>query len=794
MEDFKSEKKNTTSLSFRDLVYKYIRFFPLYVLFILLAFLGAWLYLRYTQEKYNAAGKIIINTGSTGDKVDELMSGNAKDRNLLSEIEVLRSRPLLTRVAKKLNLQFSYTAIGKVKDMNAYRKTPFIIQPVQFADSSLGFNLNVEIANTSQFKLNEENTLYSFGQNFKIPQGVFKLVKQSEPGIGAKYILNYAPAEAVGAGLAGTLQIAPQIPGTGMLLVVSESTNPFLAADVVNAVMTEYNNLSVEQNNTSINSKIVFADQRLNDLQNDIDSLQRRLVAFQKSNELINAETQIQSHLGVAEEQEEVAQTQMIALASLNQIEGYLRSKANEHQNIVLPSSLGIGDATLNSMITRYNEQQIARKALIDANVPEGNMKVKQMDESIDVARRGILESISLLKRNYQKMGGIASARKSQNKGKALNLPEKANEQRELERELESKQQTFDMINNNREMSALGRSGATGGGKIIEKAEPNPSPIKPDPKTIKLAAILLGLTLPTAIIFLKEILNDRVNTRGDIEKNTNAPILGEIGHSPLESTLVVNNANRTLIAEQFRIIRSNLQYITGKKDKVVMLVTSSFSGEGKSFISTNMGAVLALTDKKTVILEFDLRKPRIIANLGLGIKKGISNYMIGNATLDDILVPVAGQENLYILPCGPIPPNPAELLLSEKISELFTRLKERFDYVVIDTAPVGMVSDALTLGKYADCTLYVTRQGRTFKKQIGLVEEIYSQSKLPHLSIVLNDVKMPTGGGYYGNYGYGYYGYGEKSKDGYYDVPVAQKSIRKKLANAMNPASWFSKK
>jgi capsular exopolysaccharide synthesis family protein len=194
------------------------------------------------------------------------------------------------------------------------------------------------------------------------------------------------------------------------------------------------------------------------------------------------------------------------------------------------------------------------------------------------------------------------------------------------------------------------------------------------------------------------------------------------------------------------------------------MITSSFSGEGKSFISTNIGAVMALANKKTIILEFDIRKPKVISGLGLPKQKGLTNYILGQATLEELPVQVPGYNNLFVLPCGPIPPNPAELLLDKKFNDLFDFLRKNFDTVIMDTAPVGMVSDAMTLGKFADCTLYIVRQGHTYRKQIDQVDDFYTNNKLPRLSIVLNDVKAQAG---YGNYGYGGYGYGYGS--GYFE-------------------------
>jgi len=223
----------------------------------------------------------------------------------------------------------------------------------------------------------------------------------------------------------------------------------------------------------------------------------------------------------------------------------------------------------------------------------------------------------------------------------------------------------------------------------------------------------------------------------------------------------------------------------------VILITSSFSGEGKSYVTTNMGAVIALTGKKTVILELDIRKPKLLKGLDIQKGPGISNYLLGKGDLADMIKPVPGQENLFVLGCGPVPPNPAELLLDPKIDELFAWLRNHFDVLLIDTAPIGMVSDAMTLSKFATCTLYLVRQGHTFKKQIALIDEFYTGKKLPGVSIVINDVKLKPGYGYYGygRYGYGYgYGYGS-----YYEEEKQKGNFFRKLLTGFDLQKIFGR-
>jgi capsular exopolysaccharide synthesis family protein len=265
---------------------------------------------------------------------------------------------------------------------------------------------------------------------------------------------------------------------------------------------------------------------------------------------------------------------------------------------------------------------------------------------------------------------------------------------------------------------------------------------------------------------------------------TDAPIIGEVSHSEEKIPLVVYQKSRKFIAEQFRIIRTNLQYILPQQDKSVILITSSTSGEGKSFISTNMGAVMALSGKKTAILEFDIRKPKIMSGLGMAKRPGMTNYLIGGIPFEELPVQVPNIDNLFVIPCGPVPPNPSELILDSRLDDLMARLKEEFDVLIIDTAPVGLVSDGVLLGRFADACLYVVRHEYTFKKQLQMLDEYYRQKRLPRMCIVLNDITVQAGYGRYygyGGYGYGNYGYGYGST--YFDDKKGSGGLFKKISS-----------
>lgn len=791
------DKVESGGLSLKDMFYKYIRFLPFFLLSVTMALLAAFGYLRYSTRIYSASGNMLIkntqNRNQGGDRVEDILSGSDRSQNIQNEIEVLKSRPLMARVVNKLGLQLSYTAKGRIKDQNAYGQAPFALNVYKLTDSSESFAMNIRFTGSNKFRVNNDPKEFTFGQVFANNNGVFQLQQLSNAGLDAEYTLQWRPTENVARALASKVKVQPKVTGTGILILSIEATNPRMAADIVNTLMVQYDSLTIEQNNYSTDQKLAFIDARLNDLRNELDSIQLILLEYRQKHNLIDVTTQSTSSFARINEVDKAVLQEEMNISLVNFVTGYLEDKSNQFAQVVVPSSLGLQDMVLNDLINQYNAAQIERKSLLEANIPPANPAVRQAEALIEEQRQRVLENLKNIKLTYlQNIGTLKGSSRSEEKGLS-ELPFKMKEVVDLERQVNTKLGLLTLMEGKKEEAAIARASTISNSSIIDRASVNMAPVKPNKQLIRIIAVLIGLGLPAVIIFFIELLNDKITTRHDIERITDVPIIGEVGHSYSTGTLVVNKNSRSMVAEQFRTIRTNLDYILTKKDKPVILVTSSFSGEGKSFVSTNMGAVLALTGKKTVVLEFDIRKPRILSGLNIKRGKGVSNFLAGKAELEELILPVTEQENLFVLPCGPIPPNPSELLLDSRVEEVFTWLRTRFDMIIIDTAPVGMVSDAMTLSKFADCTLYLVRQGHTFKKQITLIDEMYKDNKLPKISIVINDVKARTGYGYYGygRYGYGY-GYGS-DKGTYYQEEEPTPGKFEKFLASLSPGKWFKK-
>ena len=772
MEDQLHSKKELASLSVKDIFFKYLRFLPLFILAIAASLFVSYIYLRYATLIYSSTGTMVIkdekSSGGSNDKFEQLLMSDGK-KNIQNEIEYLKSRPLMERVVRALNLNFTYYAKGNIKELNIYTSAPFVLQAYKIKDSAASFSMAIDFENEKNFRINKGKSLFTFGQVFETSSGIFSVTRNPLHAVGSEYRVAWEPTSNVASQLISSLLVAPK-QNTGILILSLESTNPALAANVINQLMLEYQLATIEDKNVATRNTLKFVDERIAVVQRELDSINLQLQLFQQQNNIIEPETQSSNYLSRIEETNKEASVQAIMLTNAQMIEDYLNDQNNAFTPV--PSVLGISDPTLTEMIGGYNKSQLDRVRLLE-NAPPGNIAIQQVEQQIHVLRSKILENVKNIKASVRSTIGSIENRERAAIGQVRLLPAKMQVYSEIQRAQATKLVVYNSLLEKREQSAISLASTISNTKVLQDARPNQNPISPDSKNAKLLAIVIGLALPALFIFVLELLNDKINGRADIEKLTNATILGEVGHNYGKEALVVTQTNRKVVSEQFRILRSNLQYVLNHVNKPVILVTSSFSGEGKSFISANMGAVMAVTGKKTIILEFDIRKPKVLSHLNLPKKPGLTNYILGKVKPEDLPIPVPGSENLFVLACGPVPPNPAELLLDPKLDELITYLKANFDVIVMDTAPVGMVSDAMILSRFADCTLYITRQGHTFKKQVGLIDELYQQGKLPKINIILNDVTIKSGYGYYGSgkYGYGYgYGYGS----GYFedeDIP-----------------------
>lgn len=758
-------------MSPREVLMKYLPFWPLFAIFVAACLFMAFIKLRYEPNVFVVKGTLMIQEQSSRynrpEKIEEVLFASS-NKNIQDEIQVITSTNTGKRVAGSLGMEVQYFNRGKIRSTILMREeSPFRLAIVTLKDSSRGFSMPVQIVDEKHFLLTEKGSPLVFGQAIENNSGTF-ILERTDVDLSRfssnLFVVSYAPLEERGRELVGGVSAAPSGESSNIVQISFETENPKMGVQIINQWMKEYQASGLEEKRQAAENTLRFINEQLESANKDLGSVEKSLLNFREKNLLINTQQQSAQIFESLSELDKEITKQNVQMKVVDNLIGYISDNSKPYRQVF--SNLGIEEPSLVVQITEFNKLQVDREVLLRTTT-RSNPTVVNMEAGIEKLRQDILQNLNNIRKAYQVSVNSLSTRNEFASREISKIPVKEKELLDITRRQKILEQLYSFLLQKKLETSIGSASTISNVKVVEPAKASLQPVRPNRKNIYLTALLAGLGLPAAFVFLLEFLNDKVSGKADIQKVTRAPIIGEISHSDEKTSLVVTKGSRKFIAEQFRMIRTNLQYVLPKQEKAVFMVTSSTSGEGKSFISTNIAAAMALSGKKTVILEFDIRKPKILAGLGLGKGTGITNFIIGKAEWEQLILPVPNYDNLYVIPCGPIPPNPSELLLDSKLHELMTRAREDFDVVIIDTAPVGLVSDAMVLGKFADATLYVVRHNYTFKKQLELLEDLYSNQRIPKISLVVNDIYHQGGyGKYYGYSGYGYssYGYGYGSE------------------------------
>lgn len=771
----------------RDLIVRYIKYLPLVVLCVIAFLIIAYIKIRYSTPIYHVQALLLINNEEvTGNSKDPrfqemfMMQGSA---NIGNEIQILKSSSIMSRVSKDLKLDIQYFDVGKIRTTQVYPNPPFTLQFLDPIDSLATFSIQVTVLNDNEFNIINDKGTYYFGREFVYNGRRIMLTRDKritlEQFSTPVFLVERMPDIQVAGDLLQRLKITGPSDETTILLLSYDGENATLGSDVLKTLMNVHDSLIIEDKNRISTNTLNFIDKQLEALKGQLGNVEVQTRSYMISNDVFDITDQSKLY-GV--NLEEIAKKNgeiQVKVSVLEMLSNYMsNSKANG--TVPVPALLGIEEPALAQSVSEYNKLQLQREANLKTTTPD-NPLIQQMNAALEKLRNDILQVLKNVKQSYLIASSRLQKADEDYQSRLKSMPGKSMQLLNIQRRQKVLEDLYSFLLMKKLETSVSAAAIVSNSRVVEPPAGSSVPISPDRKNIYMFNLLLGLLLPTVFIFLREFLRDKVYDRSDIERHLQVPILGEISHSEDSQALVVTQNSRRFIAEQFRTVRSNLKYLIAKYDRPTIMVTSSFSGEGKSFISTNIGAVMALTGKKTVIMEFDIRKPKIISGLELKRKSGITNYIIGKAQFEDIILPVQEVENLYVIPCGPIPPNPAELLLDDRMEQLMQKVKANFEVVIMDTAPVGLVADAYNLAKYANCTLFIVRQGYTYRKQLNAIEEFFIEKKLPSISILLNDVKIQNG--YYSGYGhyggYGYYSNSFKSHSGYFEneIPVKRGGI-----------------
>ena len=574
----------------------------------------------------------------------------------------------------------------------------------------------------------------------------------------------------VAKGYCNSLSIAPTSKTTSVAVISLKNSSLQRGQDFINQLLEMYNRNTNNDKNEIAQKTAEFIDERIGIISKELGSTEADLESFKRDAGITDLTSEAQIALAGNAEYEKKSVENRTQISLVNDLRKYLRS--NEYE--VLPSNVGLQDAALIGAIERYNEMLVERKRLLRTST-ENNPAIVNLDTSIRAMKanvqatlEGTLQGLMITKSNLDREASRYSRRIS-------NAPGQERAYVSIARQQEIKAGLYLMLLQKREENAIALAATANNAKIIDEAIADDIPVSPKRSMIYLIALVLGVGIPVGIIYLIELTKFKIEGRADVEKLTSVPVVGDIPltdeKNDKNGSIAVFENKNNLMSETFRNIRTNLQFMLDNDQKVI-LVTSTVSGEGKSFVSSNLAISLSLLGKKVVIVGLDIRKPGLNKIFQLSSKeKGITQYLSNqDINLMSLVQSSDINKNLYILPGGTVPPNPTELLARDGLDKAIEILKKNFDYVILDTAPIGMVTDTLLIGRVADLSVYVCRADYTHKAEYALINELYHEQKLPNLCTVINgvDLKKRKYGYYYGYGKYGkHYGYGKRYGYGY---------------------------
>ncbi|RIW13122.1 polysaccharide biosynthesis tyrosine autokinase [Algoriphagus lacus] len=789
------------ALEIRYVVAKYIRYWPWYVLFITVFLTATYMFHRYTVDEYEVTGSIVIKNSSTPESriLDRSNIFNA-GINLENDILRLRSKNMAREALSKLHFDVEYFAKTNIKDIELYDRSPIRIQVdwdhLQVTDTPV----ELEVLSEKNFKLlpaekglmdfNEAqaagdesvyNKTYTFGEEIETARSKFTVLLVNPSKVGDVIIFRLINPTVLEDRLAKSVQVTMENEFSSVLRLTTTTKVVEKGRDYINALMQSYIQYDLDEKNKIQENTINFIEEQLGFLEDSLKEKERELQQFKVDNKLLDVSVEFSNILSKMNTLDERNAELDFQLQYFEEIRQYMERKSKDYSDVIAPSVIGVPDPLLNGLIqTLVTLSQDRRKLL--ASVNENHPEVIKIDVQMEKVQDALFENVvNLIDNTKKQKQGILSEIRVYD-AEFATLPESESKYTSIFREFKLRESLFTYLLEKRAEAGIARAANVSDNAILDLAKRGTLVFPKKTQNYGLA-IALGFLLPFGFIVIRDMFDDSIKDQRDLKKHFMIPQLGIIGYSTKDTNKVVLEHPKSAVAESFRSLRSAITYLASGKNTKKILVTSSVSGEGKTFTSLNLASAMALGSKKTVVVGADLRRPKLGAYFDHSDKIGLSTYLIGKVSAEEIVFP-SQHENLFFVPSGVIPPNPAELLQTPRLLEFLKYLEERFDIIVFDTPPMGLVSETIDLMRLFDINLYVVRQNYTVKDHLVMINDLFNNKQVKNVYGVFNGI-INSGYHYEGyNYGYGntyLYSQNNKYMYNYYgdDLETKKKKIRK---------------
>jgi tyrosine-protein kinase Etk/Wzc len=781
----KMQKQIEESHAMRNELEKYLSHWKWFVLSAFSALILAFFYLRYVTPKYEVKTTLLIKQD------DNMMSSELAafqdlglfgegNSNIQNEMQLLKSRTLASSVAKDLNLTTRYFRQGRLKESEVFaEQIPIRLQEViatNYSTKELDTTLYVQIHSATHFNLLDANKskIYDsleYNSSFAIKEKPYTIVQNqyfSENDFGKEIRIQVIPIENVVDGLVKEVQVIPVDERMSTVLVLStQHAVKKKGIAILDRLLDNYTEDAINDKSAVEQKTSEFITNRLQIIKEELFLVDKLAENYKKDNQLTDIVEESKSFFETVNSSDQALFDATTQLKLVDYMVDYLQSQEKSFE--LIPVNLGFSDVSISVLTSEYNAVVLERNRLLRNSSPTNPMVIN-LDAQLKSFQQSLTESLRNLKASLQITLRELVRNDNRINDKIANLPTQEREYKNIARQLGIKESLYLYLLQKQEETEISLAVTTANSKVIDRAYATKLPVSPKPNIVYLAALLLGFLFPFGIFYVKDLFDTKLHSRKDMERLVTAPILGDIPVNSSDEMIVVKEGERSSTAEAFRLLRTNLDFMlteTEKNSKTIF-VTSTTSGEGKSFISANLACTLSLSGKKVVLLGMDLRKPKITEYLNVPNQRGVSNFIIDkDMQFQDLGFPMPGYKGMDVIISGVIPPNPAELLLHPKVEILFTQLQAKYDYVVVDTAPVSLVTDTLMISKYADMSIYVSRAGYLDKRMLSFPEMLYNEKRLPNMAMLINASDHQRGYGYgvYGSYGgYGGYGYGQEKE------------------------------
>ncbi|MDR0865195.1 MAG: polysaccharide biosynthesis tyrosine autokinase [Candidatus Symbiothrix sp.] len=758
------EQSMSEEISFAEIFFHYLSYWKWFVISVIACLLIAFIYLRYTTREYSVTSKVLIKDDKKGQTPFDMNAFS--DLGLVpqvssfdNELEVLLSKTLMKEVVDSLKIGVSYYSEGKIKKEEIYNNTPVFVSVSNQTDIG-AFVIEKAEDNTFTLTAKSENFTKKFNLNDEGIDSPWGVLRFKENPFGTKeypieVFINHPKSRPL-------VQITPINKQTSVVNISTVTAVPQKGEDIINTLVGIYNQKAIDEKNYVATNTIHFIDDRLRIISGELETAEKDVESYKRSRGLTDIQAEAQLFLSAQSDYGRKISEVGVQLDLLRSVKNFLVESNNSS---VAPSNVGLTDPTILTLIQKYNEEILAKNRNT-LGMTVNNPAVKEYDERIALMRDNLIKGINLSEASLQTNLRELNKQENSFQGKAMGLSTQERESRELYRQKEIKETLFIYLLQKREETGLSLALATPNAIVIDAADYFPVPVKPKRNIILLAALLLGVIIPVMIIYIRDLFDNKLRNKEQLSKVVKAPFLGDLPQVKSTKPFPVLNV-RSGIAERFRIVSSNLGFIASGGQSKVIMITSSYSGEGKSFFSQNLAMSLATSGKKTLLIDLDIRKSLLNKTLEMTPSKGVAMYLADPSISVKEIIDRSGNfhKNLDIIPIKVFPPNPAELLASDRLDLLFQTVANEYDYIIVDTAPVGLVADAFRINQFADATIYVTRADYTYKSTLPDIQLLYKENRLHNLTTVLNAVPHKSGYGYH--YGYGY-GYGHKKGNKYY--------------------------